>query len=114
VAGKKFPPGRPRRSTGARDYAPSGVIDKARDLSGGVQGKRCTRTPSPSPRGCAWTSRRLASRQVGLSLRTSEQQPALEVRLLDERGTYVGVGSAARGDVRDKSWERAEYAAGRW
>jgi hypothetical protein len=26
----------------------------------------------------------------------------------------VGVGSAVRGDVREKSWERSEQAAGRW
>ena len=43
-----------------------------------------------------------------------EQQPRLRVLDFDETGTYVGVGSAVRGDVREKSWERSEQAAGRW
>jgi hypothetical protein len=53
--------------------------------------------------------------------RDSSRSPVRERRsnigallLLDERGTYVGVGLAGRGDMRETSWERAEQAAGRW
>jgi hypothetical protein len=43
-----------------------------------------------------------------------QQERTVAVLDLDETGTYVGVGSAVRGDVREKSWERSEQAAGRW
>jgi hypothetical protein len=51
------------------------------------------------------------SLRVASQARSGERGPA--VPLLDERGTYVGVGLAARGNMRQKSWKRAEQAAGR-